>query len=85
MHEGQVIPIEGRTVDAVDTTGAGDMYAAGILYGVTNGLTWKESGRLASLAASRVVAQMGARLKQKLTAAEIQSVRRSWSVVPPQS
>ena len=75
MNEGQVIPIEGRTVDAVDTTGAGDMYAAGILYGVTNGLTWKESGRLASLAASRVVAQMGARLKQKLTPEEVQSIR----------
>ncbi|HBL46618.1 MAG TPA: adenosine kinase, partial [Planctomycetaceae bacterium] len=40
MHEGRVIPIEGVEVKAVDTTGAGDMYAAGILYGITNGLSW---------------------------------------------
>lgn len=71
MHEGQVIPIEGVSVKAVDTTGAGDMYAAGILYGITNGLTWKQSGRLASHAAARVVGQMGARLATPLTKSEI--------------
>jgi sugar/nucleoside kinase (ribokinase family) len=62
MHEGQTTPIEGVTVQAIDTTGAGDMYAAGILYGITNGLTWKQAGHLASHAAARVVSQMGARL-----------------------
>ena len=71
MHEGQVIPIEGVSVKAVDTTGAGDMYAAGILYGITNGLTWKQAGHLASHAAARVVAQMGARLQHRFTAQEI--------------
>jgi hypothetical protein len=70
MHAGEVIPIEGVPVHAVDTTGAGDMYAAGILYGITNGLTWKQSGRLASHAAARVVSQLGARLKQPFTEAE---------------
>jgi sugar/nucleoside kinase (ribokinase family) len=40
MHDGKTIPIEGVQTTAVDTTGAGDMYAAGILYGITNGLTW---------------------------------------------
>lgn len=59
MHEGQVIPIEGVSVKAVDTTGAGDMYAAGILYGITNGLSWKQAGHLASHAAARVVAPDG--------------------------
>ena len=71
MHEGKVIPIEGVPVKAIDTTGAGDMYAAGILYGITNGLTWKQAGHLASHAAARVVAQMGARLERKFTAQEI--------------
>jgi len=71
MHEGQVIPIEGVSVKAIDTTGAGDMYAAGILYGITNGLSWKQAGHLASHAASRVVAQMGARLQHRFTAQEI--------------
>lgn len=71
MHEGKTIPIEGVSVAAVDTTGAGDMYAAGVLYGITNGLTWRQAGHLASHAAARVVAQMGARLHKKFTPREI--------------
>ena len=71
MHEGSAIPIEGVSVTAIDTTGAGDMYAAGLLYGVTAGLPWKKAGRLASHAAARIVAQMGARLAKKFTPAEL--------------
>lgn len=71
MHGGKAIPIEGVTTKAIDTTGAGDMYAAGILYGITNGLTWKQAGHLASHAAARVVAQMGARLQKPFTKDEV--------------
>jgi sugar/nucleoside kinase (ribokinase family) len=71
MHEGKVIPVEGVSVDAVDTTGAGDMYAGALLYGITNGLSWKESGHLASHAAARIVSQLGARLRRKFTSAEV--------------
>lgn len=71
MHDGRVIPIEGVGVDAVDTTGAGDMYAGALLFGITNGLTWKQSGHLASHAAARVVAQLGARLRRKFTRSEV--------------
>ena len=71
MHGGHVVPIEGVTTKAIDTTGAGDMYAAGILYGITNGLTWKQSGHLASHAAARVVSQMGARLQKPFTKDEV--------------
>ncbi|QDT53118.1 5-dehydro-2-deoxygluconokinase [Caulifigura coniformis] len=74
MHEGEVIPIEGVAVKAIDTTGAGDMYAAGILYGITNGLSWKQSGRLASHAAARVVSQLGARLANVISPAEIKQI-----------
>ncbi len=76
MHGGQVFPVEGVPVKAIDTTGAGDMYAAGILYGITNGLSWKQAGHLASHAAARVVAQMGARLQRKFTQAEIEALLR---------
>lgn len=72
MHEGSAIPVQAAPVKAIDTTGAGDMYAAGLLYGVTNGMTWKQAGHLASQAAGRVVAQMGARLHRKFTTAEIE-------------
>ena len=71
MHQGEVIPVEGVPVVAIDTTGAGDMYAAGILYGITNGLTWKQSGHLASHAAARIVSQLGARLQQRFTRDEM--------------
>lgn len=76
MHGGQVFPIEGVPVKAIDTTGAGDMYAAGVLYGITNGLSWKQAGHLASHAAARVVAQLGARLQRKFTRAEVDELLR---------
>lgn len=71
MHDGVLHPVEGVPVAAVDTTGAGDMYAAGILYGLTNGLSWPEAGRLASHAAARVVSVLGARMPRKLSAGEV--------------
>ena len=76
LHGGTAVPIEGVAVQAVDTTGAGDMYAAGVLYGITNGLTWKQAGHLASHAAARVVAQMGARLHKKFTSDEVAELLR---------
>lgn len=75
MHGGQVIPIEGVETQAIDTTGAGDMYAGALLYGITNGLTWKQAGHLASHAAARIVSQLGARLQRKFTADEIARLR----------
>ncbi len=71
MHDGQAYPVEGVKVSAIDTTGAGDMYAAGILYGITNGLSWPQAGHLASHASARLVAQMGARLERKFTRDEM--------------
>jgi sugar/nucleoside kinase (ribokinase family) len=56
------IDIEPHTVDAVDTNGAGDMYAGAFLYGITNGHTYASSGALASMASSKVVSQFGPRL-----------------------
>lgn len=76
MHGGESYPIEGVQVDAIDTTGAGDMYAGGLLYGITNGMSWRQAGHLASQAAARIVAQMGARLERKFTAAEIAEFKR---------
>jgi len=71
MHEDEVIPIEGMETKAVDTTGAGDMYAAGVLYGITNGYSWKQAGHLGSHAAARIVSQLGARLGRRFSPAEI--------------
>jgi sugar/nucleoside kinase (ribokinase family) len=45
----------------VDTTGAGDLYAAGFLFGYTRGLDVRRCGELASLAAAEVISHFGAR------------------------
>jgi sugar/nucleoside kinase (ribokinase family) len=76
IHGGQIVPIEGVRTEAVDTTGAGDMYAAGVLFGITNGFSWAQAGHLASHAAARIVTQMGARLGRKFTREEIDQLLR---------
>ena len=48
-------------VDVVDTTGAGDLYAAGVLFGLTHGHDLATAGALGALAAAEVIAQVGAR------------------------
>ncbi len=48
----------------IDTTGAGDIYAAGVLYGITHSYSAVQAGHLGSYAASKVIAQFGARLKE---------------------
>ncbi len=56
------INIEPYKVRAVDTNGAGDMFAGAFLYGITHNHSFAEAGKLASLASSRVVSQFGPRL-----------------------
>ena len=74
MHGGEAIAIEGVSTQAIDTTGAGDMYAGALLFGITNGLSWKQAGHLASHAAARIVSQLGARMQNKFTQAEIREL-----------
>jgi sugar/nucleoside kinase (ribokinase family) len=50
-------------VTPVDTTGAGDMYAAGLLYGLTHGVPLEKTGKLAGYLAAQVVAKLGPRLE----------------------
>jgi sugar/nucleoside kinase (ribokinase family) len=45
----------------VDTTGAGDLYAAGVLFGLSRGLPLAECGRLGSIAAGEIISHYGAR------------------------
>ena len=57
------IDIEPYPVAAVDTNGAGDMFAGAFLYGITHGHSHAQAGKLASLASSKVVSQFGPRLQ----------------------
>ena len=59
----QLIDIAPNPVQAIDTLGAGDLFAGAFLYGLTHSMGFKQSGQLASLASSRIVAQYGPRLR----------------------
>ena len=56
------IQIEPYKIRAVDTNGAGDMFAGAFMYGITHQHSYADAGKLASLASSRVVGQWGPRL-----------------------
>jgi sugar/nucleoside kinase (ribokinase family) len=58
----QLIDIKPYAVKAVDTNGAGDMFAGAFIYGITHGMSFAQAGDLASKAASQVVADFGPRL-----------------------
>ena len=65
---GEMTRIEAKPVDQVrDVTGAGDAYAAGYLFGYTNGEKPAACGRIASIAAAEVIAQIGPRPLRKLS------------------
>lgn len=57
------IDIEPYLVQAIDSNGAGDMFAGAFMYGITNGHSYAEAGKLASLAASKIVSKIGPRLE----------------------
>lgn len=62
VADGRLHTVSAHLVDAVvDTTGAGDLYAAGVLYGLSQGLDLPTCGRLGSLAAAEVITHVGAR------------------------
>lgn len=62
-NEGAMHYIAPFPATVVDTTGAGDTYAAGFLYGYCCGWTLEKCGKLGSLFASKVVEQKGVRIK----------------------
>jgi len=60
--------IPGQKVDVVDTTGAGDAYAAGFLYAYTQGKPLDVCGKLGGLVASEAISHYGARAEADLKA-----------------
>ena len=56
-----------EVVKRVDTTGAGDLYAAGVLAGLASGASLDVAGRMGSCAAAEVITHIGARPLQSLS------------------
>ncbi|MEZ5169624.1 MAG: adenosine kinase [Acidimicrobiia bacterium] len=62
LTDGEVHVVDAHTVDdVVDTTGAGDLYAAGFLHGFVNGEPLNVCGELGSLAAAEAISHIGPR------------------------
>ncbi|MCZ6614292.1 MAG: adenosine kinase [Chloroflexi bacterium] len=57
VHQVNAVPVE----RVVDTTGAGDLYAAGFLFGITHGYDAAASGRIGAIAAGEIISHIGAR------------------------
>jgi sugar/nucleoside kinase (ribokinase family) len=64
VYDGEkLIHIDAHPVKAIDTNGAGDLFAGAFMYGLTHGLNFEQAGKLASKASSQIVSQFGPRLK----------------------
>ena len=61
IHEIPPVSLRGFGDKLIDSTGAGDQYAAGVLAARALGLSWPDAGRLGSLCATEVITHYGAR------------------------
>lgn len=61
----ELIKISAFPVQCIDTTGAGDLYAAGFLYGYANGVNLEKCGIIGSLMAGSVIEIVGARMDRE--------------------
>ena len=66
FDSGVITHVPGYAVPVVDTTGAGDIYASGVLYGLANGMDNAQAARLGSFASARIVTRIGPRLSERL-------------------
>ncbi|VBB46831.1 PfkB domain protein [uncultured Paludibacter sp.] len=63
---GEIYKIDAYQVDCVDSTGAGDMYAAGFLHGLSKNYPLDVCGKIGSLVSAKVVEVMGAKLTESV-------------------
>jgi sugar/nucleoside kinase (ribokinase family) len=68
----ELIEIEPVQVEAVDTVGAGDMFAGAFLFGLTQGWDHRRSGHLAAAASAKLVTKLGPRVSTEETQAVLQ-------------
>lgn len=64
IYKNKKILVPAHKVDVIDTTGAGDTFAGGFIYGILNNMPLKECGAIGAYAAADVVQKIGARLEK---------------------
>ena len=62
--EGVSYKVEALKANPIDTTGAGDLFASGFLYGLVNNLSMTECGRIGALCAGKVIEVIGAKMSE---------------------
>jgi sugar/nucleoside kinase (ribokinase family) len=62
---GEVVRVEPMPATRIDTTGAGDIYASGFLYGLMNGYSIVKAGKLATKLSSAIIEVVGAKLSDE--------------------
>jgi sugar/nucleoside kinase (ribokinase family) len=78
-----IVPVEAVRVHAVDSTGAGDAYAGGFLFGLARGWDPGRCGRLASAAAALTVAQVGGVLRDAERLRRLAAAFETEAAAPP--
>lgn len=79
LHQGRRWDVAAPTIKAVDSNGAGDMFAGAFLYARARGADVQRAAQLATAAAARVVAQVG----NRLPSAELIALRDAWAAQAP--
>ena len=70
----QTVAVQASPIDRlVDTTGAGDLFAAGFLAGLVRGCDLRDAGRLGGIAAAEIIQHYGARPNVNLASLAAQS------------
>ena len=66
VNKGEMVRIGVRASTPVDTTGAGDLYSAGFIYGLLNGLAPETCGQIGSILGGRIIELIGAKMDESI-------------------
>jgi len=75
-HNGKVYTISSIKANSIDTTGAGDLYASGFLYGLLKNLSFEKAGKIGSLLSGNVIETIGAKMTSEKWKSLIEEVKK---------
>jgi len=64
-HNGEITIVDSINAKSIDTTGAGDLYASGFLYGLISGFPLKKCGQIGSILAGKTIEVIGPKMNEK--------------------